>query len=186
MNYLTIDLGYDVLRGTAHKIGAFVGYNRYRTLMNALGCIQVTNPPSGVCNPPPVPPWQVGISEDDTWNALRLGVSADVQLSDRLGINLDLAYLPYVYVDSLDTHWLREPPLLFRTYGSGNGLQGELIVSYRLTKAFSVGIGGRYWSMWTNNTWSWPLGPLPTSGVTTLNTERYGVFVQASYQFGKP
>lgn len=179
-SYLTADVGYNILRGRDHKVGLFVGYNRYQTLMNTQGCSQLVNPESGVCAPN-IPASANAITEFDTWHSLRLGVSAEVQFWDRFKIGVDLAYLPYVYVDALDTHRLRDPPLSFPVNGTGNGVQGELILSYRLTDAFSIGIGGRYWSMWTTTAQL-----QDGSSFFSLNTDRSGVFVQASYRFGKP
>jgi hypothetical protein len=50
------------------------------------------------------------------------------------------------------------------------------LVSYLLTDRFSVGLGGRYWAMWV------PDGHL-TAAQFNVNTERYGMFAQASYAF---
>jgi len=35
--------------------------------------------------------------------------------------------------------------------GEGIGVQLEAMLSYVVTDAFSLGIGGRYWSMWTTS-----------------------------------
>ena len=63
-----------------------------------------------------------------------------------------------------------------------NGTQIEAMLSYYLTEDFSLGLGARYWSLWT------------TSGTDAFNKtlesrsdsymlERYGVLVQATYKF---
>ncbi len=174
-NYLTADVGYNVLRGPDHKVGLFVGYNRYQTLMNTQGIFELAGPDPGATTPSGVN----AITEIDTWNSLRVGLSTQVQLWDRFKIDTDLAYLPYVNVDGLDMHRLRN--LNFPVNGTGNGFQGELILSYFVTDAFSIGVGGRYWSMWTTNAYS----PDGTS-YYTLNTDRYGVFLQGSYRFKTP
>ncbi|MBS0547297.1 MAG: outer membrane beta-barrel protein [Proteobacteria bacterium] len=178
MNYLTVDVGYDVLRGRDHKVGLFVGYNRYHTVLNTLGCAQLVSPGSGVCYPT-IANNVNAITETDTWNSLRLGVAADVELAKRLKLGIDLAYLPYVHVESLDEHKLRS--LNFPTNGTGNGVQAEILLSYALTDAFNVGVGGRYWSMWTANGYL-----TDSSSYVMLETQRYGVFVQGSYRFGTP
>ncbi|MBS0221900.1 MAG: porin family protein [Proteobacteria bacterium] len=179
--YLTADVGYNVLRGPDHKVGFFIGYNRYQTVMNTQGCTQLVYPTSGVCVPT-IPDSVNAISEIDTWHSLRLGVSTQARLWDRFRIDVDLAYLPYVYVDALDIHRVRETPLSFPAKGTGNGVQGELIFSYQATDAFSIGVGGRYWSMWTNNAYLSDGG----NSFFTLNTDRYGVFLQLAYRFKTP
>lgn len=175
-NYFTADLGYNVLRGADHKLGLFVGYHRYQVVMNTLGCDQMVAPESGVCFPN-IPSNVNVISEMDTWQALRVGASAELQLADRLKIGADIAYLPYVHVDGLDAHRVRN--LYFPVTGTGNGVQAEVMLSYRVFDAVSLGIGGRYWSMWTTSARQVDA----PSNFMTLSTDRYGVFVQASYKF---
>jgi hypothetical protein len=53
--------------------------------------------------------------------------------------------------NGLDTHWLREPVAFFPSGGTGRGVQAEVILSYRVTEMLTLGVGGRYWSMWTTN-----------------------------------
>ena len=178
MSYLTADIGYDVLRGRDHKVGLFVGYNRFQTSLNTQGCEQLVSPGSGVCSPT-IPNGTNVISENDTWHSLRVGTAAEVEILDRLKLGVDLAYLPYVFVESLDEHKVRS--LNFPSTGTGNGVQAEILLSYRVTDSFNVGIGGRYWAMWTTNAWL-----KDYSSYVTLDTQRYGVFLQASYSFSTP
>ncbi|UYN96494.1 MAG: porin family protein [Enhydrobacter sp.] len=175
-NYFTADLGYNVLRGRDHRVGLFVGYNRYQYVLNTLGCAQMVAPGSGVCFP------NIGsdtnaISEIDTWQSLRVGASADVEIAKRVRIGADIAYLPYVLVDGLDIHRLRT--LYFPVRGTGNGVQAEIMISWRATDSFDIGIGGRYWSMWTTTAYQTD----NQGNFMNLSADRYGVFVQASYRF---
>lgn len=175
-NYLNADLGYNLLRGRDHKVGLFVGYHRYQTIMNANGCAQMVAPGSGVCFPN-VASDTIVISELNTWQALRLGSSVELKLGDRLKVAGDFAFLPYVTVQSLDVHRLRS--LNFPATGTGMGVQAEIMLSYRVLEALSVGLGARYWSMWTTNAWQTDA----TTNIMTLSTDRYGVLAQLSYRF---
>src|SRR5262249_28096437 len=85
------------------------------------------------------------ISQDDTWQSLRVGRSAVVTLWDRLAINGDLAYLPYAQFSGLDSHWQRTPVAFFPQDGTGRGVQTELVLTYGITESLNVGVGGRYW-----------------------------------------
>ena len=175
-SYLTADLGYNLVRGPDHKVGLFVGYNRYQISMDAHGCAQ-TVPNAGTCSPA-IPSDVNGISETDTWHSLRTGVAAETRIAERLRLNADIAYLPYVWVQALDTHRLRS--LYFPVEGSGQGVQAEVFLSYQATEALSIGIGGRYWAMWTTNAYQTD----NAGNAFSINTERYGVLVQASWKFG--
>jgi outer membrane protease len=171
--YGTADIGYNVLRGDGYKVGVFAGYNYFRESMDGYGCTQMTTPGSGICSPPLSPSLLV-ISQVATWQSLRIGFAAEVMLTERLKLGGDVAYLPYAKFDGIDYHWLRsiEAP----QWGTGQGVQTELVATYRLTNNFNVGIGGRYWAMWTTE------GHIRTAQFNA-NTERYGVFVQGNYAF---
>jgi opacity protein-like surface antigen len=187
LQYAAADVGYNVMHDRDYRIGPFVGYSYFRETMNALGCAQLVLPGS-VCDPP-ISTNVSSITQDDTWQSLRVGVSAQTTLWDRFGIDGDLAYLPYAHFSGLDTHWLRQPVAYFPQEGSGRGVQAELMLSYRFTDNLSFGVGGRYWAMWTTQASQSCHGgcdadAVPTpSGPFTTNTQRYGMFVQMSYRF---
>lgn len=177
-NYFTGDLGVNVLHGPDYKAGLFVGYNRFQVVQSGFGCAQIANDATGVCAPP-YPSGRNSLSELDTWQSLRVGTSLETKIFDRLKIGGDFAFLPYVVYDGLDIHHLRVPPKYFPVRGTGQGFQVEVILSWQATEALSIGIGGRYWALWTTNA-------LQTDAPDsfTSNTDRYGVFVQAAYKFG--
>jgi hypothetical protein len=177
LNFLTADLGYNLWRGPDHKVGLFVGYNRFQILMNTFGCAQIANPGSGFCSPPSDPAFN-GISETDVWQSFRFGTSAEVKLSDRFMLGGEFAFLPLVHYDGLDSHLARRPPVYFPVTGTGQGVQAELLLSWRATEALSLGLGGRYWAWWTTSA---EQTDIPNTFEASM--ERYGVFLQASYKF---
>lgn len=177
--YLTGDIGYNLLRSHDHRVGVFVGYNIYQATMNAMGCNQLVAPSSGVCSPAAAPTQNL-VSQMDKWQSIRLGVSAEARLWERFKLGGDFAFLPYVNYNGLDAHRARD--LYFPWSGTGNGVQAELLASYDVTEAFTVGVGGRYWAMWTNVA---AQADVPTN-VVNASMDRYGVFLQASYKFNAP
>ena len=80
----------------------------------------------------------------------------------------------------VDNHWLRA--LVISETGSGQGVQLEAMLSYYITPQFSLGVGGRYWAMWTT-TGSDAFNGVPIARKDTYRYERYGVLVQAAYKF---
>jgi opacity protein-like surface antigen/outer membrane protease len=178
LTYFTADIGYSFLRTPTYKFGGFIGYNRYQTSMDAFGCYQNV-PTSGVCATA-FPDSTNGVSQFDTWNSFRTGVAAEARITDRFTIGGEVAFLPYVLLDGLDMHKQRD--INFPVTGSGQGVQTELVLSYRMTEALSIGVGGRYWAMWTNNA---EQSDNP-GNYFTINTERYGIFAQLSYRFETP
>jgi hypothetical protein len=93
------------------RFGLFIGYNYFHQTMNAYGCVQLVLPGS-VCDPT-IPSSVQSISQEDTWQSLRLGISAETKVGDRFRIVGDVAYLPYARFNGLDIHLLREPATFF-------------------------------------------------------------------------
>ena len=187
LGYATVDLGYDVLRGPGYKVGPFVGYNYFTERWDTFGCAQIANQSSDCV--PAVPTTTLIGTQDSTWQSLRVGANSEVMLVPGLKLTTDLAYLPYVSMTGRDNHLLRTTTTFFDQQGTGQGVQLEAIMSYYLTDNFSVGVGGRYWAMWTTNgtftcTGCGPVGVTLAPDAGKFNTERYGTFLQADYRFG--
>jgi opacity protein-like surface antigen len=185
IGYLTADIGYDMIRGRAGKFAAFIGYNYLRDDKTAKGCIQLAHP-DGACAGG-LPGTVSVISENDQWHSLRIGINGVVALTDRLQLTADAAYLPYVNFHGVDNHMLRsdEQTTLSQESGTGQGVQLEAVLSYRITSQLSVGAGGRYWAMWATKpdalTDAFGIG-CPCQALP-VRTERFGGFLQASYAF---
>jgi hypothetical protein len=184
--YFSGDLGYNLLQRQTYKIGAFAGIFHEREVVNAHGCAQIaTN--NQICSPTISDP-VLAITEDSRWTAARVGLNGEVTLWNLIKINVDGAWLPYVMLDSADTHWLRIQPVAGNFMGpipqdgiGHNGFQLESVVSYLVSPAFSVGIGARYWRMETSGNahfegdiYGGSGSPQPVHFVT----ERYGGFLQ--------
>ena len=182
LGYISVDFGGALLRGPDFRIDAFVGYHSLHERMKAFGCQQTaTNPDicaGGIPNSVAV------IVEDDTWQAIRVGLNADFPLAERWRLNLEGAFLPYVWFSGSDNHILRPdlPTPIFED-GHGWGYQLETLLSYKVDDAISVGIGGRYWHMESRGDSHFEVvGGMPQP--LDFKTNIYGVFVQGSYHFG--
>lgn len=182
LGYISADFGGALLRGPDFRIDGFVGYHYLHQRLKAFGCQQTASNPD-ICAGG-IPNSVAVIVEDDTWQGVRLGLNADLPLVDRFRINLEGAWLPYVWFSGTDNHLLRPdlPSPIFQD-GHSWGYQLEALLSYRFDDAFSVGIGGRYWHMESKGdahfeTFGGSRQPLD------FKTDIYGVFVQGSYRFG--
>ncbi|WP_439402418.1 outer membrane beta-barrel protein [Bradyrhizobium sp. DASA03068] len=182
--YYTADAGYDFLRSANHKVGAFIGWAYYSQSSDSMGCVQVA-PQDEAC----LKPGDTRIigAEDTQWNAPRIGLSAETMLTGRWRLNADVAYLPWTDFKGRDYHLLRDKTTFSEQYGNGGGgVQIEGLLSYFVTKNISLGVGGRYWAMWTNKeAESRNCEPgcdrLPP-GFAKYSMERWGTFFQASYK----
>jgi opacity protein-like surface antigen len=189
LSYGTLDAGYDVLRGPGYKVGPFVGYNVFNQRTDTTGCVQIANPAF-----PCLAPGDnrlVG-TQDTRWESLRVGMSAETMLFDRVKISGDVAYLPWVGFTGRDNHLLRNQTTFFdQIANAGHGVQAEAILSYLVTSNWTVGVGARYWAMWTTDgtftcTGCGAPGVTGAADAARYSTERYGVFLETSYKFDVP
>jgi Omptin family len=190
--YFTSDVGYNVFRGGDFRVGAFIGLNYLRQNVSALGCSQIaTN--ADICGTIPFPATITGITQDNNWYSLRVGLNGEADITDRLKLSLDGAWLPVVLLSGTDAHWLR-----ISTFpgdftgpvpedGHGWGYQLEGVLSYRVTDLISVGVGGRYWHMQTHGNTHFEdhvNGFLAFPQPVDWKTDSYGVFLQTGLKFG--
>ena len=183
--YGTADLGYAFLRTPGAKVGPFIGYSYSEEDINTFGCTQLAGAATCVAAAP-FPANFLGISQDGHYDSLRLGLSSQFMLTDRLRLTADVAYLPVVNYTGLDSHNAREL-LLPETASKGDGVMLEAILGYDVTDTWNLGLGGRYWA-WNTNTGTSTFNFLGYSpGVVEparYTSERYGVFLQSSYRWG--
>ncbi|MEY9880537.1 hypothetical protein [Bradyrhizobium sp. USDA 329] len=182
--YYTADLGYDFLRGATYKVGGFMGWTYYAQSSDSIGCMQIANPMS----PCPAAPDQIIGSQNTQWNAARVGLSAETMLTEHWRLNTDVAYLPWTDFKGRDSHLLRPTTTFIDQRGNGGGgIQLEGVLSYFITKNFSVGVGGRYWAMWTKKDSDMICTGCDAPGTVAtqfskFSMERWGTFFQASYR----
>jgi opacity protein-like surface antigen len=182
IDYAVTDIGYDALRQPNYKVGPFVGYTMFNELIFKSGCAQVAST-TGNCSATPLPSSQLIGSEDMEWQAVRVGLSGQVALTDRLKLTADAAYLPYVTYSWLDDHLERD--LQWQNWGHGIGVQTQAVLTYDVTNRLSVGIGGRYWAMWSTSGQRVTIDTSGTSAAepTRNSIELAGAFLQTSYRF---
>ena len=191
INYGAVDAGVNLLEAPSYKVGAFAGYFFFNQDMNAFG----SHPLANINCIPDVPTTGSAIiSENDKWRAMGVGVSGETQLINRLRLSGDVAYLPVVNFTGVDTHFFGNTGQVAsinpESANKGAGVQIEATLSYFVTSQFSVGVGGRYWALWTNNGQAnrtvdegAPIAPTPPQAFRGT-VEQAGVFLQAAYRFG--
>lgn len=111
-----------------------------------------------------------------------LAQRAETTLADRWKLSGDVAYVPYTKFTGTDQHLERVPLLIFDESGHGQGLQAEAFLTYLVTNQLSVGVGGRYWALWTTSGTDVD-NAVPQPRNDTFRTNRVGVTFQASYKF---
>jgi hypothetical protein len=189
--YANIDAGFNVFWGPDFRVGLFGGLHYLNETVSAFGCNQIAFNPY-ICGAFPLPNQVKGITQDNNWYSARVGIDAMVEF-DRWRFSANVAWLPYVWMSGSDAHWLRisNQPGDFTAPvpedGKGWGVQLEGFVSYRLTEALSVGVGGRYWYMQTRGFTHFEDHITGGGGVPQVvdwKVQNFGVFVQMGLKLG--
>lgn len=103
-------------------------------------------------------------SQNTQWNAPRVGLSAETMLTERWRLSAGVAYLLWTDFKGRDNHLLRPTTTFAEQRGNRvGGVQIGGALCYFITKNyFSVGVGGRYWAMWTKKD---SIAPLDDVGI---------------------
>jgi hypothetical protein len=189
LGYVTIDLGGYVLDREAVKFGGFVGYNLVHQQVEAYGCTQTAG--SAICVPA-ISDSTAIITQENDWHSLRVGLTGEVALGERITISGQGAWLPYLVLDGADSHLLRicGAPGCFTgpipEDGEGWGYQFEGMVEFGVTDRLSVGVGGRYWYMETSGDTHFEdhvVGIAASPQPVDWSIETFGILAQAKYRF---
>ena len=189
--YASLDAGFNVIWGPDFRVGLFGGFHYMNETVTAFGCTQISFNPL-ICGAVPIPNQVKAITQDNNWYSARLGVDATVEF-DRFRLNVDAAWVPYVWLYGSDAHWLRigNQPGDFAgpipEDGTGWGYQLEASLSYRVNEVLSLGIGGRYWYMQTRGFTHFEgavIGFAAAPQAVEWKTQNFGVFLQASLKLG--
>jgi opacity protein-like surface antigen len=184
LSYAVFDVGYAMLRVPGAKVGPFIGYSYFGQHVNTYGCLQLAAN-ADWCPTPDA--GYLGLAQDDRLHSLRVGVSAEAHLTDRLNVSADAAYVPYAEFRGHDDHNARQL-MLPEAAGNVYGVMLEGVLSYELAQNWSIGVGGRYWA-WNTGTGTvtfQELGKSPPFAVepARYTTERFGGFLQVSHHWG--
>ncbi|MDC7789807.1 outer membrane beta-barrel protein [Rhodoplanes sp. TEM] len=179
LRYAGADIGWNVVTGPVGKLGAYVGYRYFHERGNGFGCAQIAG--DSTCAPA-ISTTFLGLSETETWRGFAVGLNTQLQLTNRIRLEVDGAILPYASRTGYDNHWYRDDINPQIESGRGWGGQVEAVVSYAVTPQWSVGVGGRYWYYTTTDARTEFPGST-TDSPMKFTAERWGGFLQTSYAF---
>jgi hypothetical protein len=195
LRYGTVDLGW----GTAYswgrsRIGAFVGYLYWNEKVTAYGVRCNPDDVAGFfCGPPgsvPIPFSVAALGYQPTAHGVRIGFDARYEFLPGWSLSGEAAWLPYVWLQNLDSHFLRvdlaPSPNIISTANGGQGFTAEAFLNYAVTPNIELGLGARYWGVYVGrgdvvfHLASGAIsGPYP---LRTLNMQRWGLLAQIKGQ----
>lgn len=182
LNYLSFDVGYDLLQHDRYKLGPFIGYHYWLTHYNSFGCKQTADN-ADICTTLAFSNATDALNDTASWNSLRLGLNGEVQLSDHLLFDFDTAYI-HAYLLGHDFHNLRSDIRGEFFEGVGDGIQVDLSLNWLATPHLSMGLGARWWNV--NADGYAHFEELAVEGrPQAINTtqQNYGLILQSHYRF---
>ncbi|MEE4010583.1 hypothetical protein V1T76_00895 [Roseibium sp. FZY0029] len=110
------------------------------------------------------------VEQSRDWHAIRLGMTAEGDLGQRVGWSVDVAGVPWSYnkIETWESDW---------TYG----LEADAMLNVDLTQNWQLGVGGRYW--WLHSNFDRRLVTTGEKVVLDQNYHRYGLLLESKYTF---
>lgn len=110
------------------------------------------------------------IEQTRQWHALRVGLTAEGDIGQRVGWSVDVAAVPWSYnrVETWESEWT-------------HGVETDVMVNVDLTPNWQVGVGGRYWWLQSNFDRRWVIDG--SKAVFEQNYQRYGLLLESRYLF---
>lgn len=104
------------------------------------------------------------------WHAIRVGVSAEGDLSQRFGWAVDVAGVPWAHtkIERWESDW-------------AYGVEADAMLTANLAPNWQLGVGGRYW--WLKSNFDRRYVVTGEKVVFDQNYHRYGLLLESSYQF---
>lgn len=182
LSYATADVGYSPFHNASSNTGAFVGYNYYAQNVNAYNCRQLAG--ALTCVPSNELNQFLGISDEDNYKSMRVGLVTRMDISERLSLTSEAAFLPFMTYRGQDNHNARQL-IGPESATGGNGSMLDATLTYQFADSWNVGLGARYW-MWNMQSGQVGFDFLGDSDPTFIEagrytTYRYGAYLQLSY-----
>lgn len=182
LSYGVIDLGYSFLKTAAANTGLLIGYNYNAQTLKIYNCRQLAGDNVCAANSAVLNDYLV-LSENDSFNSLRLGLVSQYQITPKLSLSSEVAYLPVVSFTGLYRHNARQL-LGPEQSNTGDGTMLEAVLGYQINDTWNIGVGGRYWAWNMHNgslIFDFLGDPEVFSEPARFNTTRYGGFLQINY-----
>lgn len=177
ISYAGADFGYLGFGTESFSFGGFVGYQYWNDSPD-MGRANYTNASGSFSEP-----------HDLTYNMLRLGLAARAEISDKIDINVEAAFIPYAHLNG--------------TYGSfavanqgssvgiaGNlwGASAEAMVGFHATDNLTIRAGGRAWYLTgpadlTYDTYIAPNTQSFIAATTDFSLLRAGALLELTYKY---
>ena len=180
LGYLTVDGGYDFVRGYRSSLGIIAGLNYWNESVDVKGA--TFSVPAGT---PPISSSTKVITNEVNWLSFRLGLAGRLQLGDRFNLSGTIAAVPYSRLHNDDSHYLRSdlgPTPNIKMTANGYGVQMEGEARYTVGKMIDVGLGLRYWKLKATSG-DISFGGSPNLPLTDFQSTRYGATVSVIKRF---
>ena len=189
--YVNVDLGFRLMYCCPHRfswdaqdkkprgtLDLLIGYQHWREKYVATEFVQ-TVPALG-----PFADQGKGITEEFTWDSVRMGFRVRSNLTGKLSFIGKVMFIPWTQFKLDDIHHLRDLNVKSTARG-GFGVQTDTTLSYNVWRGLSIEAGFQYWDITSGdgtNTFRFPTLSFKTP-FNEANSTRWGAIVGTNYGF---
>jgi len=199
--YLNVELGYRIMYCCPYQFNAWdqdyeptttidllIGYQHWRETYVATKAVQ-TQDPFGIFGLGPFADQGKAITDEFTWDSVRLGIRVEWNIMRKLSFRGRLMFIPWTHFEEEDIHHqradLKQDPSFTSTARGGFGVQSDTTLSYNVWRGLSIEAGFQYWNISSGDgtqTARALVGDLD-SPFPGANTTRWGAIIGINYLF---
>lgn len=194
--YGNVDLGYRILSWAERddkprsSLDLLIGYQRWQETYIATRGFQTQDPFGLIGFVGPFPDQGRAITEEFTWDSLRVGLRANIEDVPNWSLRARLLFVPWTHFELEDIHHLRtdlrQDPSFEATADGGFGVLFDATISYNSPWGLSIEAGYRYWDISSGNgtgTFHTVASGDAQQPFNEANSTRHGVIIGISYRF---
>jgi len=155
--YVSVDLGYRILSWAVRdkkprsSLDLLIGYQHWREKYIATKGVQTQDPFGLIGFVGPFPDQGKAITEDFTWDSLRVGARANIEILPKFSFRGRLLFVPWTHFKLEDIHHLRtdlrQDPSSRATADGGFGVLFDATLSYNVWRGLSIEAGYQLWDI---------------------------------------
>ncbi len=146
MYYVNADIGYRIFNKKKSSIDLLLGYQHWEEKYIGTEGRQQLGGTLG-----PFASQERDISERATWDSLRVGARASIEIFPKLSIKTRLMFVPWTHYELEDIHYMRsshkKDPSFEAKADGGFGVMSDTTISYNIWKGLSIEAGYQIWDI---------------------------------------
>lgn len=199
MFYVNADIGYRILSWGGkdinkagekkNSVDLLIGYQHWEETYTATKAVQTQDPFNLFGGVGPFANQGKAITEEDTWDSLRIGARTSIEIFPKLSIKSRLIFVPWTHYENKDIHHqrtdLKQNPSFETRADGGFGVMSDTTLTYNIWQGLSIEAGYQIWDIESGS------GTITSRAFTgdvdarfnEANATRQGAIIGINYRF---